>query len=87
MNNSILSGDNPFQQTQEQKFMLQLESLYSRIEEIEEQLGEEAYELDEELDDEIEEGFQGVSKTKRLIAQRKSALRKKLTQGYHYKKK
>jgi len=37
--------------------------------------------IDEDADEEMQEGFANVSKAKRLIAQRKAAMRRRLSQG------
>ena len=68
-----------------------LEELHMDILEIEEELEEKGYDLDEilvDIEDDLEKGFEGASRIKRLIAQRKAAMRRRLkTGGTQYKKK
>ena len=90
--NSILTGDNPFyeesQEIQEAFDLVdQYESLLEQLIEIEEQLEAREIDLDQYFsEEEVEEGFEGSSKMQKLIAQRRAALRRKLRQGYKYKK-
>ena len=55
-----------------------LEELHDQLLDIEEALEESGFDLDAILEEEIEEGFEGSSKVKRLIAQRKAAMRRRL---------
>jgi hypothetical protein len=62
------------------------DNLLEQLDSIEEKFDELDFE-DVISEEEVEEGFQGVSATKRLIAQRKAALQRRLKLGYKYKKK